>query len=461
MVKQKDCVKGFNCGAACIEKQDNCTKNVSDNITKVVESMTAIITTASDKKKLEGNVNNLANMIANGEMTDDEIDAAVGLYGSILQVSKPDRTAFFMPSYDDIKGMTDSGMLDKYAEAYNKSFEGREEKNPDVNAPGGIAEFTREVAIRKDISDEAAKAVYESLPAKVKTKLNKAGDPRGGFWQGKFNEDGSPVIGGKATKTRGEVLLKRYLEQDGVDPYDGKKLNIMEAELEHIIPENRGGEQAEQPNNWMWISAKNNKWHDTMSGDEWKENAKNALSDKEAYEKNYEKAKAASADKNKKVGKLGGQVKAVFDPELGVDEKVKMAEKISNDLGAKSYKLVSEMGVKSSFEQPRPDRATEKKIPHRTSNVDTRQGVVQDVLGTKEKPSTLVAKLLAKKSNDPDFDEVKKEFDTMMSERAVPKPEAVEIYNTKGPDAYKEALEAKDVEFAEKLKPLLEKHGII
>ena len=51
-------------------------------------------------------------------------------------------------------------------------------------------------------------------------------------------------------------LAKRWLQQDGKDLYTGRKINLVEAELEHIRPltvEGPGRKGADQLKNFGWI----------------------------------------------------------------------------------------------------------------------------------------------------------------------------------------------------------------
>jgi len=66
-----------------------------------------------------------------------------------------------------------------------------------------------------------------------------------------LKEDGTL---GKPSAWRGKQVLKRYLEQNGKDLFTGKRLSLLNAELEHIQSfDEVGAKRAERPDNWALI----------------------------------------------------------------------------------------------------------------------------------------------------------------------------------------------------------------
>lgn len=99
----------------------------------------------------------------------------------------------------------------------------------------------------RPVSDAEMNATWALLPADLQRSLAIKGVNNATA----LNQDGSL---GKATAWRGKEVLRRFLAQDGVDPFTGLRLNIYDSELEHIKgKEQFGMKVAENPRNWVMI----------------------------------------------------------------------------------------------------------------------------------------------------------------------------------------------------------------
>ena len=99
----------------------------------------------------------------------------------------------------------------------------------------------------RKVSDAELNATWALLPLELQSKFKGAGVNN----KNALQEDGT--LGGYSA-WRGKETLRRFLAQDGRDPFTGLRLSIYNAELEHIKGvEQYGSKVAENPNNWVWI----------------------------------------------------------------------------------------------------------------------------------------------------------------------------------------------------------------
>lgn len=116
-------------------------------------------------------------------------------------------------------------------------------------------EFLRQVEknpllIEKDfrkVSDAELNATWALLPLNLQKSLSGKGVNN----KIALREDGTL---GSPTPWRGKEVLRRFLAQNGVDPFTKLKLSIYDSELEHIRGKDQFGVQvAENPSNWVMI----------------------------------------------------------------------------------------------------------------------------------------------------------------------------------------------------------------
>jgi hypothetical protein len=83
--------------------------------------------------------------------------------------------------------------------------------------------------------------------------MNNAGSVSGeGQVYNGVDSDGNVIYGSSGNKSRGIMLVKRWMEQDGTDPFSGKVIDIRAGEPEHLYSWSQakaGGGKGDQPGN--------------------------------------------------------------------------------------------------------------------------------------------------------------------------------------------------------------------
>jgi len=133
----------------------------------------------------------------------------------------------------------------------------------------------------REVPDEEVDMTWNLMSKNAQASFKAAGTvPNKDAWKG-LDENGNNTYGSNSVE-RGKALLKRWLEQDGLDAYSGRPLSLNNADLEHVRPFSKNGRDAEQPSNWLWISRGLN----TSKGDK----------DMQAFVTGVSKLDAAKAD---------------------------------------------------------------------------------------------------------------------------------------------------------------------
>jgi hypothetical protein len=308
----KNCIVGVSCGATCIARQHECieefgpvVKNalvrLAQSIQERVDSGDITEETADevigkverDEKSLE----KLSKFIQSGKATEQEIEGIAEAVVSVYVSPKQDRNASRTLSYDQLEKINELG-LKKFEEAANNSI-GKDGKF-DPSLPGGMGDLIKEKFIKREISDEAAELAYSLFPQSVKTALNTSGAVAAGKAFNGYDTDGNPTFGAPS-KTRGVFLLKRWMEQGGLDPYTGEKIDIRKAEPEHLFSFSEAGKtgvSGDQPNNLLWAApAPNNLKKDYTFPEFQRIVDKNLSQGREKYTKDvFEPAQKASQE---------------------------------------------------------------------------------------------------------------------------------------------------------------------
>lgn len=454
VISKKNCQKGWQCGDSCISKLKDCTFSSEDETSKaLLEKYTKLIASTGGLPE-EVATENFSKLTALIDNTSEAQSDSIGkLYSSLMDVPNVNRTGVKLPPLDSVEYFMEQGGIDKYDKAYKNSF-----ADGVFNAKGTKDYINKEVK-RVEVSDELATAVYDTLPEAVKTKLNGAGVPRTGYWQGVDN-DGNQIISSdkKGSRPRGEKLLKRYLEQGGIDPYTGKFVNLNEAELEHIVPEKKAGNRADQPDNWAWIDSGVNKWHSDMDSTKWRANGNAKLKDKDKYVRDRDKAIAKAKDLGGKIGNTDEYITKAFDESVTPKERQEYIKNVSQSMKSKSKKLISGTGLPSSFPQYRIEPGTENN--HWTKFIDDRQSSFQSSFKEKygnQKISSLLAQSLALTAGTPKHQEIRDRYTEIMNNRAMPSKEwALNFFKENGKQAYQEELKRRDLEYGSSLKELFD-----
>lgn len=296
---RKRCKLGKNCSATCIHRNDECLvempeavglalKQVSRMLEGLVERgqvtepeaekvVTELKTSAQPKTARENDqtraFKKFAEGIKNGTVTDDEKDSIAKLLISTTLVPGQDRNAARVMSFDEINSALKPGHLEGFDKAYKASFV---DGKFDPSAKGGMGEFMQRNFLKNKVSDEMAEAAYYMLPSKMRAAIDKAGAVKQ-MYAG-TDENGNIKTSATPTRERGIFLVKRWMEQGGLDPYTGKPIDIRNAEPEHLVAFAHAGKQGgggDQPKNLMWAAAQPNnqkagagddfmKWKETL-----------------------------------------------------------------------------------------------------------------------------------------------------------------------------------------------------
>jgi phage gpG-like protein len=368
-------------------------------------------------------------------LTKNEAEVAANVYASLAAHSKACRAGCALVALEDLEYYNEN-VAEDVIKAFNTSFDA----DGTFNAKG-TAEFIRSKVQRVKISDSVAKEVYKSLPKNVKHKLNTGGDPRSGAWNGAQNA------------RRGQALLKRYMEQNSIDPYTGKKVDLMLSEVEHIVPDNLGKQFADQPDNWAIIAADINKFKSNKSGLQMQDSI-NKL-DKVAYLNKTVKNKAKAVERSYQRSAVPEVVAKAFDSLSPALERQNYARQIAESMKTKSKKLLSGSGLPESYQELRPQFTQDK---NRTKSVDDQATLMYEIFETKQKASSLVFQALAFTSDNPEVNNaLRAAYVTAIVNRKLNFKIARKIYNTKGKIVFAETIKCKTKEFAEALKTEFDK----
>ena len=157
----------------------------------------------------------------------------------------------------------------------------------------------------KDLSDEEQNQVIEAIwPHINKTPLGRRfatiGSPRKNIFGG-YDKDRNPIYVGKVGSIRGKAMLKKYLQQGGIDTYtlDNVLMSPYALTIDHVKPEARGG--GDHPDNGAFtrgglntqLSDNNFLWLYRQAKGE-KERLESESSDPEEQKRIYNNAKKAA-----------------------------------------------------------------------------------------------------------------------------------------------------------------------
>jgi hypothetical protein len=181
----------------------------------------------------------------------------------------------------------------------------------------------------KKISDKEVEAMWSILTPKLQTKISNPNVVKG-------LREGTNMTLDQARK----ALLKRWMEQDSIDPFTGRRVNFIETELEHILSFNDLRGDAHSIKNLIWIQRDVNQQKlDTPLG-EFVKKVQNTSS--ESAKAKYEEA----VNRTNKKGLLKTRVKE--DIKLLRDQ----ADRLIQEYGNYSYYFLRESGFDVVIKQP-------------------------------------------------------------------------------------------------------------
>ena len=265
---RKNC-KAKACGATCIAMTDKCLIDTAPGISDALTRSSTFISSlgsGATKEELEESIvkayasldntqqkafDRFGQLVKEGKVTDEEMQQVANLIASVaLNPKQENRGAARVMSYEEIKAIHDSGRLQKLESAYNASIKSG---TFDPNAPGGMAEYVKKNIVKAKVSDEVAELAYSMLPAAARNSINNAGSVTGeGQVFNGYDSKGNVVFGSSGNKERGVMLVKRWMEQKGEDPFSGQYIDIRKGEPEHLFSWSQAkgsGGKGDQPGN--------------------------------------------------------------------------------------------------------------------------------------------------------------------------------------------------------------------
>ena len=469
---ERNCTKGKPCGATCISSDDDCLLTFIPSVSKALSKSTNLIAGLGKDKSAEeveeilvGAYASLdqtqkkaftefGRMVSAGEVTEAELEQVAELIASVAITPKQaDRGAARVMSYEEIRSIHESGNLQKLEEAVKNST-----KNGafDPDAPGGMAEYVENNIKKVEVSDKVAELAYSMLPAKARNALNTAGSVsgEGQVYNGQDSE-GKPVFGSEGNKARGVMLTKRWMEQDGRDPFSGRFIDIRAGEPEHLFSWSQArdsGGKGDQPGNLAIAAPQTNnskagkgvdddfgKWATQIKG--WYDMGPERYQ-KEVVDPKMEKAAGAAA---KKAGATS-EVEKAFNATTP-QERAGMMLAPARSYGDRVRYLPIAAGLESGqWAQNIPGA----RKPRR-QELDAR--AVLDINGKKLKPSEGV--LIAAAVLDPsERSRFMREVDKLRLART-PTSQEIKSYSGKDDPAYVSKMESLDRQFEKELSKLI------
>lgn len=242
------------------------------------------------------------------------------------------------------------------------------------------------------------------LPAKTRAAIDKAGSVKQ-MYAG-VDAKGNVLSSSTASRERGIFLVKRWMEQGGLDPYSGKRVDIRKAEPEHLVAFMQAaakGGGGDQPKNLLW-AANNTNNQKAGSGDnfkQWKEKLEGYKAmgrdeyNKKLYEPAQKKAEATAAKKEA----VGNDIKKAMDAATPKERAGAMKALVAT-YGSQVRYLLRESGINWQHSNKDP----EYRLGQRVAKMD--DGLVKlPGFAGKVKPSQAVMMALSvvKPENKKDF----------------------------------------------------------
>ena len=438
------CQKGYQCSATCISRAKNCKKILPDKVQDYMDKVESLVTGGKVSKVQQESLDKLKSMVEKKEITEKEIESAALLHTSISMYSKADRGASRVPTFEEVQAINKN--LPVFKEAFENSFD--RNGNFDPRLKGGIGDYIDKNIIINKIRPGVADVVYDSLPSSIKSKINKAGSPPK-FFNG-YDEKGDPIYSDKPTRVRGVMLVKRYMEQGGLDPYSKKPIDIMKSEPEHMVAANKGGILSDQERNLSWASPATNNMKAANKDDPnlWSEKVNKTLGmGREKYNSKVYEPAQQKAKKTK-----GKKSQAPTDFEKAMEQSTPQNRRdlmkgISESYGKESKYLLRQAGVSSSFQERNPAQ----RIGRRSESIDKNVNIP----GYSGTPSSLILQALSfSGKGTPQYQKVKTKFEEIRNNRRMTDKEFEDVQSGKA--NIQDVWRSRDRQFEREVADLLD-----
>lgn len=414
--KQKRCSVGKKCNATCIHINDDCLVGLSPSVGAALSRVSKILSeqveggrvteeTAEEVvekvKELEQSqtkaFSTFKSLLDSGKTSDAEADGVAKLLVSTIITPGQDRNIVRKMSFEDIEAALKPGRLEALEQAYQKSF--KSDGKFDPSQKGGMGDLIKSTFLKHEISDEVAQAAYYMLPSKVRSAIDKAGAVKGtAVMYGGDDSNGNPTFTDKPSRERGIFLVKRWMEQGGLDPYTGRPIDIRNAEPEHMVAFAHAlakGGGGDQPRNLLWAAPQPN--NQKAGADDnfvtWKKNLEEYRKmGKDRYDNEIYKPALQESESTK--GKKGAAPTDLANAlsSTSPEERVATIRKLVDSYGDKVRYLVRAAGVGWQHQ----DRDLDHRLGGKPAFMNNG---VPKLPGTNVKPSTAV--LIALSAVDP------------------------------------------------------------
>jgi hypothetical protein len=463
------CTKGKSCSATCIHINKECLVELSENAGAALSQLSKFLSGGVDKGELseetaqeaidrisddKAALEKFGKLINSGKASESDLEGVSDFAVSVALAPGQNRNASRTMSYEELQSISDRG-LNHFEKAADKSIGEDGVFNPRL--PGGMNDLVKSRFLVREISDEAAEAAYAMLPSTAKSAMNKAGAPAKGTAFAGYDENGEPIFG-EPSKVRGVFLVKRWMEQGGIDPYTGNRIDIRRAEPEHLFSfseAKKTGVSGDQPENLLWADPKPNNLKVDLTFPRFKEVVDKALAmGKEKYTRDvYEPAEAKSAKtmgaKASAQSDLGKALSAMTPKERA--ESIKKL--LDTDYGETGNSpLVRYLFRAAKLDWQFADRGEGRSVAGRPSWVNKR---IPQLPSLKVKPSRAILVALAAVQEEK-REELQAKLNSLVKERTLDKK--LEPFLKANPEE-RDAMKAqKDIEYAEGVERVVKEY---
>jgi hypothetical protein len=402
--------------------------------------------------------NAFSKMMDSGKVTDSEMEQVANLLVSVYSVPGQDRKAPRSMSWGESEDAAKG--LDVVENAYNNSISGGKF---DPKAKGGVGEWVDKTARTVEISEEVGNLAYKMIPAKARKAIDGAGRP-GEHWAG-TDSKGNSIHSSAPNEERGKMLVRRFMEQGGIDPYTGRRIDIRSAEPEHVVAVKSAlkfGGKGDDERNLVWSSSQFNNTKSDRDIGELKDHLNKTIfsKGKEEYENAYNKKSLGSEGSKGRKDEAPSAVAEALSkqtPEQRVEEIRALIKPYAENNEIKY--ILRAVGFKSdAISWPEPDTVTSdgKRVQGRAySRIEFDNGVKLTINGRKIKPS--VASITALSLLPPEKRSLLLEnLDRARKERGIPQEESAGFSGPKDP-AYKALINKRSEEFGGKVMDAIKK----
>lgn len=137
------------------------------------------------------------------------------------------------------------------------SYDNKGKFTPFKDQSGAVIKY-KDAEMPEVNDDEFIKFFLDMAPDSFKNSIKRAGKPAGKAFAG-YDAEGNRINKGDGSSIARQIVLTRqWIRQRNQSAYTGLPLTFANADLEHIKPLGANGNDAEDPNNYVWVSKSEN-----------------------------------------------------------------------------------------------------------------------------------------------------------------------------------------------------------